>query len=556
MRLDVFRHYRAIAGTTIVAVAVLAVLGIHRSLRANRSVAKLNAMEARDSALKQFAAMPLFFEPNQGQTDPSVRYLTHSGRYSLFLTGDATVFSITGGDLHKGPSVAKVSPPPPETQLIQSAVRVRMIGSNPNPTFEGLEPLPGRVNYLIGGDPSKYQRDVPTFGRVKAVGIYPGVDLVYYGTHNSLEYDLIAAPGADVSRLKFVVEGPAETAIDADGNLRIATAAGTVLMHKPTIYQEDSAGERIQVDGSFILAKDGTIEAGVPRREVALQVANYDHGRTLVIDPGVQIVYSTYLGGHASSTGPVNLEQFSFLTANTPLQVADVGLDVALDPTNKAYVTGVAYSTDFPTKGAFQSALKGANAPPDQNPNSFVSKFDTSQSGAASLIYSTYVGGNGDTNPANAGHGNGDLAFGIAADATGQAFIVGQTYSKRPTDPPAPKATDPTRIPFPMTNTCGAFGQGNNGKMRSTNVGFVAKLNAAGNNLVYSCYIDGINNATEAASRSLPLGCGGTSCKAYCWVTQSDSTTGFRPLRMRFRVRKGERQEQRNLPVVMRTANH
>src|SRR5262249_35409100 len=154
---------------------------------------------------------------------------------------------------------------------------------------------------------------------------------------------------------------------------------------------------------------------------------------------------------------------------------------------------------DFPTKGAFQNTETGFFAPPNQNPNSFVSKFDTTKSGATSLIYSTYVGGTGDQNPNDPGHGNGDLAFGIAADSSGQAFIVGQTYSKD----------------FPLTNTCGAFGQVNNGKNKRTNVGFVTKLNGAGNGLVYSCYIDGVNNATEARVALFPAGCGGTSCKAY-----------------------------------------
>ena len=128
------------------------------------------------------------------------------------------------------------------------------------------------------------------------------MDLVHYGVGDTLEYDIVAAPGADTSKIKLAVEGDAKTVIDGDGNLQIMTAAGMVVMHKPTVYQHDADGNRTLVNGGFVLAKDGTIEAGIPRRDVTIQLAKYDHSRELVIDPLASIlVYSTYLGGGASS---------------------------------------------------------------------------------------------------------------------------------------------------------------------------------------------------------------------------------------------------------------
>jgi len=209
----------------------------------------------------------------------------------------------------------------------------------------------------------------------------------------------------------------------------------------------------------------------------------------------VQILYSSFLGGAAETTGPVNLEQFAGLTGNNPLTVADVGTDVALDPANNAYVTGIAYSgaASFPLVHAFQSTQTDA---PGQNPVGFIAKFDTSQSGAASLIYSTYNGGSGDTSSTNSG--DGDLPFGIAVDGSGEPFIVGQTYSTN----------------FPETSTCGGFGTTKDGGA-AVNNGFVAKLNAAGSAIVYACYINGTNNATEARVALFPVGCNSTTlCKA------------------------------------------
>ena len=159
---------------------------------------------------------------------------------------------------------------------MESAVRIRLVGANPHPQFEALEPLPGRVNYLIGNDPSKYHRNVPLFGRVKMKDVYPGVDLVYYGTPQALEYDLIAAPGSDTSKLKFAVEGGTKTEVDANGNLVISTVAGTIVLKKPRVYQQDASGATTPIEGSFALASNGPVDAGIARREVTFNLARYD----------------------------------------------------------------------------------------------------------------------------------------------------------------------------------------------------------------------------------------------------------------------------------------
>jgi hypothetical protein len=474
-----------------------------------------NPEEIRREALNKIASLPLYFEKNQGQVDPSVRYLARSGRYSLFLTDDAAEFSLIGGDMHKGPLPAGVvGRKPPETRMTESAVRVRLIGANPHPVVEGLEPLPGRVNYLIG-EQKDWHRNIPTFGRVRLHDVYPGVDVVYYGSPSALEYDFVAAAGADTSKIKFAIEGPATTTQTASGDLVIQTVSGVIRIDKPRNYQENADGSRTPVDGSFKLAKDGTVVNKIPTREVELQVASYDRGKALFIDPVVDTIpYSTFYGGGASSTGPVNLEQFGPVVNNAPIpMVADSGFDVAIDSTSppKAYITGSAYSNNLPTQSslgttAFQSTLQGANAAPEQNPNVFIAKFDPSKSNAASLIYATYLGAKGDTTSGDEGNGDGDLGFGIAVDGTGDAYVAGQTYSGNK------NSTGPD---FPGTSSCGAWGTAgtNNGKAADTNVGFVSELNPDGASLIYSCYIPGSHNATAARVALVP-GCS-SDCDAY-----------------------------------------
>jgi len=503
---------RALTITGVLVFGVIAAIvltaGVPVTLRRPAASAVIHPAISKSDAATRRASLPLYFEPNVGQSDPHVRFLSQSSRYSLFLTDEGAMFSLVGGEIHKGPKLATVIPPrqPQADRLVESAVRIRMVGANPHPGMTALEPLAGRVNYLIGSNPAKFHRNVPTFGRVRMSGVYPGIDVVYYGMPGSLEYDIVAAPGADTSRIRVAIEGGARTAVDAGGNLEISTAAGTIAMHKPHAYQRAADGGEIAIASSFVAENNGAA-----RPEFSIQLARYDRTRPLTIDPTVQVLYSSYVGGTGEITGPINLKQLAALTGSSPLTVADVGTDVALDPANKAYITGIAYSIDFPLVSPFQNTQMGIA---NENPVGFIAKFDTTKRGSASLIYSTYIGGSGDTKSADSGEGNGDLPFGIAVDASGEAFIVGQTYS-----------TD-----FPNTSSCGIFGQTNNQKSTSTNVGFVAKISAAGNAIVYACYINGSNNATESRVALFPAGCDGstTLCKAYVsGSTQSGKATGF-----------------------------
>ena len=99
--------------------------------------------------------MPLFFEANQGQTDASVRFLTRSSGYTMFLTPTETVLVegkngiVSGGKFGKGPTAFHAD----AKNSKQSVLRMELLGANSAPEFQGLQELPGKVNYLIGKDP-------------------------------------------------------------------------------------------------------------------------------------------------------------------------------------------------------------------------------------------------------------------------------------------------------------------------------------------------------------------------------------------------------------------
>src|SRR5215469_1265211 len=406
---------------------------------------------ATQPALESYGKLPLSFEANQGQADSRVKYLSHGRGYTLLLTGNEAVLSLAkqqaisegtgltsrrsgskGSRGNKGQSCGTSA----DHEMPGSALfRMKLLGSNPRAHATALDELPGKSNYLIGNDPKRWRTNLPTFARVRYQGVYPGVDLVFYGNQRQLEHDFVVAPGADPNSIRFGLEGSDRISLDKDGNLVLAVAGDEVQFQKPVIYQQDR-GARREIAGGYVLKNN---------HEVKFEVGAYDHSQPLVIDPVLS--YSTYLGGNGF----------------------DIGLSIAVDSTGSAYVTGQTASTNFAvTAGALQSALRGAPIP-------FVAKL---MPDGTALAYSTYLGGSGAINPFT-GTNQGDTGRAIAVDSLGHAYVTGQTSS-----------TD-----FPITP--GAFqtalaGEGSGCSVSMGNA-FVAELNPTGSGFVYSTYLGGNN---------------------------------------------------------------
>ena len=243
---------------------------------------------ARDA----YGSLPLAFESNEGQGDPAARFLAHGHGYTLALAPDALTLGL----------------PTP--------LRFTFPGANPAPAMRAEQPLPGVVNSFIGNDPTRWHAGISTSARVRYTGLYPGLDLVVYGTNNGRwEYDVVVAPGADPAAFALSVDGATGVTLDATtGDLVLTMATGEVRQHAPTIYQ-DVDGERRIVAGGYAMRDDST---------VGFRVGEYDPSLPLVIDP--TLVYSTYLGGSGD----------------------DKGTGIAVDTGGSVYVTGYTKSTNFP----------------------------------------------------------------------------------------------------------------------------------------------------------------------------------------------------------------
>src|ERR1700678_1759089 len=137
------------------------------------------------------SGLPLSFEPNVGQGAPDAQFLAHGQAYAIALTEQGAELSL--GKARAGKSADDLH------------LRVQGASAARKPMPE--QPLPGRVNFLIGNDPSKWHTDIATYGEVRYAEVYPGIDLVYYGPQGKLEYDFAVAPGADPRKVGLRFDG-------------------------------------------------------------------------------------------------------------------------------------------------------------------------------------------------------------------------------------------------------------------------------------------------------------------------------------------------------------
>src|SRR5689334_8733426 len=136
----------------------------------------LHAFTARAADPAPYGKVPLSFEKNLGQVDSRVKFLSRGPGYGIFLTDREAILRLN----HAGPAT----------------VRMSLAGQSSTGTIEAVDPLPGKTHYLKGPGPDQWHADLPNYGRVRYNGVYPGIDMIYYGNQRQLEYDVVIAPGA------------------------------------------------------------------------------------------------------------------------------------------------------------------------------------------------------------------------------------------------------------------------------------------------------------------------------------------------------------------------
>lgn len=372
-------------------------------------------MSAQSAA--QFGNLPLWFEAGQ-----PAKFVAHGANSEFIVTPTGTEFSLIKADGEKARG------------------QLQFVGANPAACISGDSQLVGKINYLVGNDSSQWQKSVPTFSKVRVENIYPGVDVVYYGNRQTLEYDFNLAAGVNPSVINLHFAGAEKIALNRAGELVVQFHGGKIIQHAPVVYQT-LHGQRQEIAAGYKI---------LDKHTAAFAVSDFDRNQPLVIDPVLS--YSTYYGGNHGETAWA----------------------IAVNPADGSiYVAGQTFSSKFTndipfwTSGAYQTNYLGGK----QLGDAFVARFDNTGS---NLIYATYIGGTGD-----------DAAYAIAVDSSGNAFIAGATVSSN----------------FPVINSIPG-GNKISGtmdkqlKMYPTDA-FVAELDPTGSSLLYSTYIGG--NGAEAA---------------------------------------------------------
>jgi hypothetical protein len=321
-------------------------------------------VKAKPDAQSLLSHLPLIFEPNQGQADSDVKFVARGAGYSLYL--DPT-----------GAILATPKPRGSSSRGNVEAVRMTLVGANPAAAIAGSDRLPGKSNYFIGNDPKKWHTGIPQFAGVRYQNVYPGIDLVFYGSQGHLEYDFKVAPGADPAEAELQFDG-ATTLELSGGDLLLKGTSADVRLQAPHIYQSAEGGQQ-PVEGRFVLRA---------ANRVGFEIGSYDRSRELVIDPTIS--YSTYFGGTGSETSP----------------------SIAVNGNGFIYLAGSTTSTDLPkTANALQGTLNGAQ-------NIFILEIDPTIAGTGGVAYLTYLGGSGT-----------DTSVGLAVDNGGNVFVAGSTTS-------------------------------------------------------------------------------------------------------------------------------
>jgi hypothetical protein len=464
----------------------------------------------KTQVVENYGKLPLSFEANQGQADPRIKFLSRGGGYSLFLTNSGAVLALSNAE---GPKHQPNQPLGATPLRKTDVVRMELAGASHQMHVTGADQLPGTANYFIGNDRAMWHTSLPTYAKIRYSSVYPGVDLVYYGNQRQLEFDFVIGPDASPNQIQLRLAGAKKLKLTADGELTISAGSGVIAFRKPVVYQIKD-GQRQPVEGQFSL---------LAKNRIGFALGAYDHARPLVVDP--VLVYSTYLGGsggvgscglcvgdqgfgvavdgsgnafvtgvamsanfpvtkgafqganNASSNGVPNafiakinptgsaLIYSSYLGGNGLFGAesglpGDAGFSIGVDSTGDAYVTGLTSSADFPvTKDAFQTVNNGAA---NHISNAFVTKLNPTGS---ALLYSTYLGGSG-----NSGGLRGDSGLGIAVDGSGDAYVTGEASSH---DFPVTKGAFQTTLKDDAQNA------------------FVTKINPSGTALLYSTYLGG-----------------------------------------------------------------
>jgi len=375
------------------------------------------------------SSMPVWFEPNRGQVGGRTEWTARAAGAWLFLTSNEVVYALPPNTSGFDPSKTRGVP-----NFKTTNVHMRMVGGR-RLKGVGEAAMESYSNYFVGKHENEWFTGVPHFERVRYREVYPGIDMVYYATGKSVEYDFIVEPGADPSTIELAFDGVAGVKVDEAGDLIVSAGGKSFRQHRPRVFQGP-----FEIEASYRLTERGTVK---------LDIGAFDPVLSLRVDPVLD--FATYLGGPgedgiwniavASDGNPIllgstqspaspTLDPFQqpSIVSLAPIVMKmsadgqriqfysilgrggwDAGVALALDREDRIVVGGTTRSANFPLRNAFQTEFKAIWD------NGFVARLSKD---GRTLVHSSYLGGS-----------NFESITSVSSDDKDNAYFVGGTAS-------------------------------------------------------------------------------------------------------------------------------
>ena len=369
----------------------------------------------------------IWMTPNEGQWDSRIDYAVDLDQGKLYIEDNGLCFYLT--DMMSHEHSHEYEEPPPEGRF--HVIKQNFIGSE-NSSHLGMGKSDHYKNYIIGNDPQKWKKTIFSYSDVTYPSFYEGIDLIYKGHNGQLSYNFRLQPNADANAISFKLDG-AESVALKDGHLIISHRFGQIIQSPPVAWEISENGKKKKVPITYQIEQD-IISFHFPKGD--------NTAKTVYID--ASLTFSTFSGSTTDNWG---------FTA-TP------------DIYGNLFGGGIVFGTGYPTtSGAFDVTFNSGTGsfPMDVA----ISKFNTD---GTSLLYATYVGGNGNETPHSI----------VCAD-NGELFIYGITSS---TDFPM------AGNPFDNSFNGGPFQSENSLAFDGSDI-YIARLSADGASLLSSTYIGG-----------------------------------------------------------------
>lgn len=372
-----------------------------------------------------------WFEPNRGQWDSKIIYKVGLQKGDFFIEKDKFTYALNNlGDVyhaaHEGDSVDQVNHHTIHSHFINSSWQGEVVESDSSSFYK---------NYFLGNDQSKWQSKVSSFKSLRFVEYYPGIDMVLEINSENIKYSFEVDAGVNPSVIQIYHEGMDGLTLE-EGKIEIQTRFGAIIEDGLKVWNASGNSEKSYVNAEFQLNND-TISYYFPN--------GFDTTSLLVIDPS--LTFSTFTGSTSDNWG----------------------FTAAPDLDANLYAGGIVFGTGYPiSTGAYDGTFNSGYG--FYKIDMGISKFS---SDGTNLMYSTYIGGNGNETPHS-----------IITNSLGELYILGVTTSTN----------------FPVS--ANAYQTTHNGGTQTTQIAIVfngsdivvTKLSADGSALLASTLLGGSQN--------------------------------------------------------------